>query len=283
MDGAQKFIDAMKKVNKSNQTKPSEIVSCTAISKNPLVFQLENRLQINSNFYELSNCYDWTKVEVGDIFRAFSFNEGQKYYIIEKTPYNTNNNPAIIADQVAQIASQIVNMITIPIGGGCEFFGATAPTNFVFADGQALSIAEYPELYAVIGETYRKSDNQDLTTFNVPDLTDRVPVMKGTLTMFNTLGTKVGESKHTLTKQEIPNYNLTVTDPGHTHTYQRNDTTYQHNFDRAGGSPGVDSYNSYQTNTGSKTTGITVSSGGSGNAMNNTQLSLVCNFIIRVK
>ena len=107
MNGAEKIVNAMKKVNQSNQTIPSQIVSATITSVNPLIFQLENRLSIDSNFYELSNLVDWTNVEIGEVFRAFSFNEGQKYYILEKTPYNTANNPAIISQQVQEIKEDI--------------------------------------------------------------------------------------------------------------------------------------------------------------------------------
>lgn len=100
MNGAEKIINAMKKVNQSNLPKQSEIGSLTVYSKNPLTFQLENRLKITPEFYELSNIENWNKLEVGDTVRAFSFNEGQKYYITEKVPLNSKINSAGMDERI---------------------------------------------------------------------------------------------------------------------------------------------------------------------------------------
>ena len=40
--GAQKIINAMKKVNNSNRTSTSEIVTLTVSSVNPLIFKWDN-------------------------------------------------------------------------------------------------------------------------------------------------------------------------------------------------------------------------------------------------
>lgn len=91
MNGAEKIVNAMKKVNKSGKTTESQIVSATVTSVKPLIFQLENRLEIDNNFYELSNLEDWKNIKVGTKVRAFSYNEGQKYYIseiVEEKDYN---------------------------------------------------------------------------------------------------------------------------------------------------------------------------------------------------
>ena len=100
MNGAEKIINAMKKVNQSNLPKQSEIGSLTVYSKNPLTFQLENRLKITPEFYELSNIENWNKLNVGDTVRAFSFNEGQKYYITEKIPLNSKINSARMDERI---------------------------------------------------------------------------------------------------------------------------------------------------------------------------------------
>lgn len=61
----------------------------------------------------------------------------------------------------------------IPSGGGGEvptgtvlaFAGATAPDGFLLCDGTSYNVADYPALYAVIGNVY----GGDETAFNVPD------------------------------------------------------------------------------------------------------------------
>lgn len=100
MNGAEKIVNAMKKVNQSNLPKQSEIGSLTVQSINPLTFQLENRLKITPEFYELSNIENWNKLKVGDTVRAFSFNEGQKYYITEKVPLNPKINSATMDERI---------------------------------------------------------------------------------------------------------------------------------------------------------------------------------------
>ena len=81
--GAQKIINAMKKVNNSNRTSTSEIVTLTVSSVNPLIFKLDNRLEIRKEFYTLSKVENWDELQVGDTVRAFKMNNAQSYYINE--------------------------------------------------------------------------------------------------------------------------------------------------------------------------------------------------------
>jgi hypothetical protein len=66
----------------------------------------------------------------------------------------------------------------------------------------------------------------------------------------------------TITKANLPNYNLTVTDPGHTHSYTTPNTTGR----SGGGTATADAVTTTNT-TNSNTTGISVNSGGSGTAI----------------
>ena len=99
---------------------------------------------------------------------------------------------------------------TLPIGAITEFGGETAPTNWLFCNGQAVSRETYSELFEVIGTAYGDGDGS--TTFNVPDFSSRSPMGVGTGTdgtnsETTTLGQEKGEYKHTLTTNEMPSHN----------------------------------------------------------------------------
>lgn len=65
----------------------------------------------------------------------------------------------------------------IPAGVMVPFAGGTAPTGWLLCSGQAVSRTTYATLFAAIGTTWGAGDGS--TTFNLPDLRDRVPVGKG--------------------------------------------------------------------------------------------------------
>ena len=84
--------------------------------------------------------------------------------------------------------------LSIPIGGGCDYYGSTPPKHFMFANGQAISRTTYATLFSIIGTTYGTGDGS--TTFNLPNKTGNVGVgLDTTQTEFATLG-KTGGSKY---------------------------------------------------------------------------------------
>ena len=64
----------------------------------------------------------------------------------------------------------------IPTGTITPWSQSTAPTGFLECAGAAFSRSTYAALFAVIGTTYGAGDGS--TTFNLPDLTDKVAVHK---------------------------------------------------------------------------------------------------------
>lgn len=200
------------------------------------------------------------------------------------------------------VEEEFENLITVPIGGGLDFYGRTAPEKYLFADGSAISRTEYAELFAVIGTTYGAGDGS--TTFNLPDKRERVSVgykagsTNGTSgATMGTLGAMGGEFKHALSSSENGKHNHGVTDNGHTHGI-----TDPGHFHYTGvGSDGdkqqligpeffIETH-SYAQSSKSTTnieiksgkTGISIANSGNGVAHNNLQPYLVCNYIIRVK
>ena len=180
------------------------------------------------------------------------------------------------------------NAYNVPLMGGMDYWDTIAPnSSFIFPAGQAISRTTYATVFARWGTTYGVGDGS--TTFNVPDKTGRVSAMKEasatrlTSTYFGgnstTLGAVGGSESHTLTTAQLASHSHGVTDPGHTHGYKG----LSGFLAGAGGTTGSGYQNtSNNDNTASNTTGISINNAGSGNAHNNVQPTIVCNYIIRV-
>ena len=107
----------------------------------------------------------------------------------------------------------------LPSGVIMPYAGIEAPEGWVLCAGQEVSRTEFSTLYETIGELYGGGDGE--TTFNLPDLRGRMPLgrdnMAGTSAdrvvneAADSLGADAGEEKHTLTVDEMPNHNHTIT------------------------------------------------------------------------
>lgn len=174
----------------------------------------------------------------------------------------------------------------IPTGAIMPCALSTEPSGWLFCAGQAVSRATYSALFSAIGTTYGAGDGS--TTFNLPDLRGRVAVGRddmnasaanrmtsgGSGITGTSLGASGGTETHTLTTAQLAAHNHGVTDPGHAHTL---------GFLQGGGnfSGGGNPFVGSNQNTGSATTGITTQNNGSGSAHQNTQPSLILNYIIK--
>ena len=80
------------------------------------------------------------------------------------------------------------------VGTILPFAGTTAPTSYMFCDGSAISRTTYADLFAKIGTSFGAGDGS--TTFNLPDLSGKVPVgLDENDTDFDTIG-ETGGSKY---------------------------------------------------------------------------------------
>lgn len=157
---------------------------------------------------------------------------------------------------------------TVPVGVQIPFAGNAIPSGYLLCDGRAVSRETYADLFAVIGTTYGAGDGS--TTFNLPNMTGRVPVgYKASDTNFGTLGKQVGASTVKLTVSQMPS---------HTHTSPYNAGA------RWLGSSG------YANNNGAWASGYvferdenigSLHKTGGDQAHNNIQPSLVVNYIIK--
>ena len=80
------------------------------------------------------------------------------------------------------------------------FAGNFAPQGWMLCQGQTLAITDYDVLFNLIGTTYG-GDGQ--TTFNLPNLSSRVPVHQGSGFV---IGQMSGQESVTLTVQQIPQH-----------------------------------------------------------------------------
>jgi len=134
----------------------------------------------------------------------------------------------------------------------------TPPTvaiwSWLICDGSAISRTTYSDLFAVIGTDYWVWNWS--TTFNIPDLTGKVPVGKDSGT-FTPLWDTWGEEEHTLITAEIP---------AHTHN-SRNWVNWWGTFPSA--------------STADFDSNLATTSTGWDGAHNNLQPYLVINYIIK--
>lgn len=178
-----------------------------------------------------------------------------------------------------------------PAGVVLPFAGSAAPTGWLLCYGQAVSRTTYAALFAALGTAYGAGDGS--TTFLLPDLRGRVPGGKddmggaaasrlttaGSGVNGATLGATGGAETHTLTTAQLAAHNhtgVTVSAGAHTHpggsTSGSNQGTIENPVASTVGSTG---------SAGAHTHTLTIDNAGSGNAHNNTQPTLVLNYIIK--
>jgi len=101
----------------------------------------------------------------------------------------------------------VTNPTATPMFSGMmmPFAGPTAPSGWLLCFGQAISRADYPNLFTTIGTVHGVGDGT--TTFNLPDLRGRIPVGKddmggsdagraGGVLSSTTLGAVGGDESH---------------------------------------------------------------------------------------
>lgn len=169
--------------------------------------------------------------------------------------------PADVAERFMEMFLEIGEDM-MPIGTILPFAGSVLPDKFLWATDGLINVADYPDLYDVIGNVF--ADGRPYTTgvtFYLPDLKARVPVgaHSGYPSLFS-LGQDGGEITHVLTIDEMPSHN-------HALSYN---------------SAGANGYQAVKLQSTVQGTAATQYTGGSG-GHNNLQPYLTLNYIIKAQ
>ena len=141
----------------------------------------------------------------------------------------------------------------VPAGSVFTFATTTVPSGYLECNGAAVSRSTYASLFSSISTTWGVGDGS--STFNLPDL--RGQFVRG---WDNSAGVDSGRSFASSQSDQNKAHNHSITDPGHTHSWDRQDST-----DDAGYRPWPASNNDcnlFVAQTGSSTTGISIQNDG---------------------
>lgn len=86
----------------------------------------------------------------------------------------------------------LANVPIVPIGAIFPYAGTVPPRGYLFCDGSEQLIANYPELFSVLGYTYKAVTNLlGLSTFAIPDLRGRFGLGRDNMNNNTTVASKV--------------------------------------------------------------------------------------------
>lgn len=134
-----------------------------------------------------------------------------------RTVWPTADDSITRIDWVNQAIATSFSQAGPPVGSIIMWAAWSYPTNWIPLDGRAISRADYPALFSLIGTAYGSGDGS--TTFNLPNMQARFPVMIGN---GRTQGWAGGEENVTLNVNQMPHHTHAVYDPGHNHTVSDN-------------------------------------------------------------
>jgi microcystin-dependent protein len=135
------------------------------------------------------------------------------------------NNDSSFYDTIITLLAEKLNITTAfsllpPVGTIVSYGGSSAPSKWLFCQGQVISRTTYSALFTAIGTTYGIGDGS--TTFNLPDCRGRTLIAPDAsasrVTANNTLGAVAGSQEipahhHLLFTNESPDYAIDAVGP----------------------------------------------------------------------
>ena len=148
----------------------------------------------------------YTKEETATVINNAIANKADKTYVDDALGLKADKEDTYTKSEIDDMFDNpTITGDTYPIGAIAPFAGVTTPQNWLLCDGREVSREVYSELFAIIGTTWGAGDGS--TSFNLPDLRNRMPVGAGD---DYTLASKGGEKEHTLTRAELPSFNIGI-------------------------------------------------------------------------
>ncbi|SHN66505.1 hypothetical protein SAMN05444170_0964 [Bradyrhizobium erythrophlei] len=220
--------------------------------------------------------------------------------LIQGSPYTFRFS---VANSAWMLRDFYGSALTVPLGGLVPYTLSTVPnSNFVFPAGQCLSTTTYVTYWTALGTP--ASGSCPGGQFQIIDLSGRVPAGLDTMPGFSaanrltsastgcgTAMTSVGATcangaqSYTFARSNLPNTNVavTITDPGHTHSFT---AVLGNPFSAATGGGGLTAATPSGGTTGSSTTGISAAFNLNGNvaqtAMPVVQPTVGVTYLLRV-
>ncbi len=152
--------------------------------------------------YSLDEGKTWKTITKFDQGSKSIFKFYEKGSILAKVKDSSSGETLTCSAYVDQIDST-------PIGTILIYAGNKVPSGYLLADGSALRISQYSDLYNAISTTYGRP--KDKNTFNLPNLKGKVVVgMNADETEFDTLGETGGKKAHLLNGREMPSHTHTA-------------------------------------------------------------------------
>lgn len=111
--------------------------------------------------------------------------------------------------EMSQAILDIPFLDGFPIGGITAYSGENIPSGWLLCNGANISREDYSDLFDVVGTSFGSGDGS--TTFALPDLTSKFIYGASDSSDFNEKG---GEEAHTLTINEMPSHNHSLTAHG---------------------------------------------------------------------
>jgi microcystin-dependent protein len=148
--------------------------------------------------------------------------------LLNGLPYPAETDPADVPKDLQALADKLDSLLYI-VGEVRTFALTVAPAKWVQADGRLLVKADYPALYAAIGDVWAIG-GEPADQFRVPPIAGRAVVGAGQgpgLTNRG-VGARFGEERHLLTVPEMPSHAHATSDPGHGHTVGSSGSTLNH-------------------------------------------------------
>jgi len=213
--------------------------------------------------------------------------------IIQGTPYVALYNNS---DAAFYLQSFYGNPYNVPLAGGLDYWGATAPnSSFAFPSGQAISRTTYATMFAIVGTAHGAGDGS--TTFNLPDLRGRIATvndalggsdatrLSGAIVLRTTVGGTGGLSTATLNTSNLPAY--TPAGTVNTGTVAFNNANIS---STGGGGTGNVTTGGFSANAALTLNAATISGfsftgsaqGGSSQPFFIVQPAIICNYILRI-